>query len=463
MNDEKIAYSNLTGIDIDEQRRIWDERGKGYYGEYLVFCTLYKNIIGNCKLLMNLTIPTEASGKTEIDLLMIHETGIYVFEIKHYKGMIYGSDTDNIWTQYFRTAKNHCFNNPILQNGYHMRALKKMISNAPIYSVVIFTSDECILKIQNRNPDILVTTLSELPPLLDKKLRSSNIFYSAKKIDELFVMLSEYSPMKKDITHLGTALPFSSWLQPIIRNMQSKIIDLDIQIANVKRQSEQNSILERQRMEQYNKATAKLHRRLFTGIAIVLMLAILSVISFAYKLNDRKNEQIANINKSCREQIEVAESRLNDLQNKFEHVDETGNQYLKSLLSFTAVSDVSLYKQIEEAVSFTAKVALTAKDYGIKFTSNAKYIVMTESGKVFEYNVFDDSYSHQGSTLLFNGRQTEITFERRDFYGIENTSDITYIKITGIYLCRQEDMNIHGDIYKYLSKDLELELYAKKS
>ena len=88
---------------------------------------------------------------------------------------------------------------------------------------------------------------------------------------------------------------------------------------------------------------------------------------------------------------------------------------------------------------------------------------MTESGKVFEYNVFDDSYSHQGSTLLFNGRQTEITFERRDFYGIENTSDITYIKITGIYLCRQEDMNIHGDIYKYLSKDLELELYAKKS
>lgn len=63
MNDEKIAYSNLTGIDIDEQRRIWDERGKGYYGEYLVFCTLYKNIIGNCKLLMNLTIPTEASWK----------------------------------------------------------------------------------------------------------------------------------------------------------------------------------------------------------------------------------------------------------------------------------------------------------------------------------------------------------------------------------------------------------------
>lgn len=38
---------------------------------------------------MNLNIPIEDGKTTEIDLLMIHETGIYVFEIKHYKGTIY--------------------------------------------------------------------------------------------------------------------------------------------------------------------------------------------------------------------------------------------------------------------------------------------------------------------------------------------------------------------------------------
>ncbi|MBQ5799166.1 MAG: NERD domain-containing protein, partial [Oscillospiraceae bacterium] len=89
------VYKQLTNVDIEEQKRIWDERGKGYYGEYLLFCELYKNVAGHGKILMNLNIPTESGGTTEIDLILIHETGIYVFEIKHYKGTIYGKDTDS--------------------------------------------------------------------------------------------------------------------------------------------------------------------------------------------------------------------------------------------------------------------------------------------------------------------------------------------------------------------------------
>ena len=49
-------YKNLTNVQIEEQMRLWDERGKGYYGEYIVFTTLYKNIYGNCKFLMNLNV-----------------------------------------------------------------------------------------------------------------------------------------------------------------------------------------------------------------------------------------------------------------------------------------------------------------------------------------------------------------------------------------------------------------------
>ena len=119
-------YKQLTNVDIEEQKKLWDERGKGYYGEFLVFCELYKNIPGNCKILMNLNIPTANEKATEIDLVLMHETGIYVFEIKHYKGAIYGDNTGNIWTQYFRTTKNSTFKNPILQNAYHIDALKNI-------------------------------------------------------------------------------------------------------------------------------------------------------------------------------------------------------------------------------------------------------------------------------------------------------------------------------------------------
>ena len=71
-------YKQLTNIDIEEQIQIWDERGKGFYGEYLLFCELYKVVAGNCKILMNLIIPAEFSGTTEIDLLLIHETGLEI-------------------------------------------------------------------------------------------------------------------------------------------------------------------------------------------------------------------------------------------------------------------------------------------------------------------------------------------------------------------------------------------------
>ena len=115
-------YFDLTGVDIEKEKKKWDERGKGYFGEYKVFEKLFFEVPGCCKFLMNLRIPTRNGKTTEIDFLMVHETGIYVFEIKHYKGDIYGKDDEPAWTQYFRTARNSRFNNPVRQNDYHIRA-----------------------------------------------------------------------------------------------------------------------------------------------------------------------------------------------------------------------------------------------------------------------------------------------------------------------------------------------------
>ena len=87
-------YKQLTGVDIEAQKRLWDERGKGYYGEYLVFNKLFDAIPGCGKIIMNLQIPGSYGNTTELDLVFIHETGVYVFEIKHYKGTIYGKTED---------------------------------------------------------------------------------------------------------------------------------------------------------------------------------------------------------------------------------------------------------------------------------------------------------------------------------------------------------------------------------
>ena len=212
---EKI-YTKLTGVDIEQQQRIWDERGKGYYGEFLLFSKLYYNLTGDCKILMNLEIPVDSVHKTEIDLLLVHETGIYIFEAKHYKGRIYGKDSDNIWTQYFRTTPNRTFRNPFLQNGYHMRAVSSLCPNVPIYSVVVFTNEDVEICVENNNPYIDICELDSLGTVLNKNFEKNPVKYSLEEINDIFKTLSQFSPMQKPVVYDGTEKSFEEWLVPLI-------------------------------------------------------------------------------------------------------------------------------------------------------------------------------------------------------------------------------------------------------
>lgn len=54
---------------------------RGVYGEFMTYYTLEK-IEGSYKLLSNLYIPRKNGTTTEIDLMMIHKTGIYCRRIE---------------------------------------------------------------------------------------------------------------------------------------------------------------------------------------------------------------------------------------------------------------------------------------------------------------------------------------------------------------------------------------------
>ena len=61
----------------------------GYFGEGITFMELEKIPLYS-KILPNLYIPTE-DGTTEIDLVYVTTSGVYVIESKNYSGWIYGS------------------------------------------------------------------------------------------------------------------------------------------------------------------------------------------------------------------------------------------------------------------------------------------------------------------------------------------------------------------------------------
>lgn len=118
---------------------------KGNLGEYYTYDNL-KELNGYKRFLFNVYIPKENGETTEIDVILLHESGIYVFESKNYGGWIFGNENQRYWKQTFRTERNWFFN-PIMQNKTHIKWLQKYLDNGsdlPFYSFILF-SDRCQL------------------------------------------------------------------------------------------------------------------------------------------------------------------------------------------------------------------------------------------------------------------------------------------------------------------------------
>lgn len=117
----------------------------GFKAEYEMY-ELLNAMPGYKKFIFNAYVP-KGNGKTsEIDLIMLHETGVYVFESKDYKGVIYGEENLVEWKQVLPACgkarqKENYFYNPLLQNEAHINSLQNYlygIIGVPFYSIAVF-------------------------------------------------------------------------------------------------------------------------------------------------------------------------------------------------------------------------------------------------------------------------------------------------------------------------------------
>jgi len=100
---------------------------------------------------------------SQIDLVVVSEVGIIVFEVKDFKGWVFGNGNQMQWTQVLAYGKRkYHFYNPIMQNSKHiidLRGQLNQFTTIPFYSIVVFYGD-CVLKEINFVPDgtFLVTS-----------------------------------------------------------------------------------------------------------------------------------------------------------------------------------------------------------------------------------------------------------------------------------------------------------------
>jgi hypothetical protein len=112
-------------------------------GESLVTEALRREFGTPAYHLMNHVTLRLEDGSTQVDHILVSRFGVYVVETKHLKGWIFGDASDAKWTQVLFKARFR-FQNPILQNRRHVRAVEKRLDFLPpgaIRSAVVFTGD----------------------------------------------------------------------------------------------------------------------------------------------------------------------------------------------------------------------------------------------------------------------------------------------------------------------------------
>ena len=187
----------------------------GQFGEYSTeFALTNNNLTGKLVVLKNIYIPMQ--GKTtEIDVLMVHEKGIFVFESKNYSGWIFGSTDQLNWTQCLKNGDKNKFYNPIRQNRTHIKALAEFL-DMPVSNFVsyIVFSERCTLK---KVPDDTIDIVIVRRPNMLKKLRTAldttPIKYSHEEIqtiaDKLLPLTNKDAAEKQQhIENIHNKCPF---------------------------------------------------------------------------------------------------------------------------------------------------------------------------------------------------------------------------------------------------------------
>lgn len=135
---------------------------KGGFGEYLT--KYYSKLVLDGLVIHDVLIDGEDGYTSQIDLVIVGLTGVYVVEVKFFEdARIYGDGKKSKW-YYYRGGKKYDIYSPLKQNKKHIEYLKEFLKDfgdVPCFSVLAILCDD--VKVSNlnddkENPDTVVIT-----------------------------------------------------------------------------------------------------------------------------------------------------------------------------------------------------------------------------------------------------------------------------------------------------------------
>ncbi len=115
---------------------------RGEWSERRVILSLLKEGIDPNAIFHDLYIQKPNGEYTQVDVAVVTNAGIIVFEVKDYSGWIFGNEYQRYWTQVLAFGREkYRFYNPVMQNAGHIRAIRQCLPKnfgIPIYSIIVF-------------------------------------------------------------------------------------------------------------------------------------------------------------------------------------------------------------------------------------------------------------------------------------------------------------------------------------
>lgn len=141
-----IIYQNIQDLKLI---KTVTKLNRGTRTERLMVLKLLKAGVPKQTIFHDLYLKKTGNHYSQIDLVVATKVGIIVFEVKKYKGWIFGLADQTYWTQLLAYGRyRYKFYNPILQNKKHIEDLKKQLpqfQNIPFFSFIVFFGD-CTFK-----------------------------------------------------------------------------------------------------------------------------------------------------------------------------------------------------------------------------------------------------------------------------------------------------------------------------
>lgn len=90
------------------------------------------------QVLSNVLIPDSVEGQVHVDYLVLSAGGILVIDIKDYRGMLFGGENTDVWTQVV-DGRSYKFDNPLHRNRAREAAVRALAPGETVRGIVVFT------------------------------------------------------------------------------------------------------------------------------------------------------------------------------------------------------------------------------------------------------------------------------------------------------------------------------------